>query len=215
MKKYLMFASLVIAGSFGLLSFTSNRPIPAVPAPAAGYKVGDIAKDFRLKNVDGHMLSLADVKDAKGFIVVFTCNHCPVAKQYESRIEALDKRYASKGYPVIAINPTDPVAYPDDTYEKMVSYAQEHHYSFPYLDDESQEITKTYGATNTPHVFVLNRQDGKLVVRYVGAIDDNAQEAAKAKSHYVADAVDALLAGKPILTMRTKAIGCGIKMKNS
>jgi peroxiredoxin len=210
MKHYLIFTALVLAVTFGIQSFT-----PLHIGPSTQYKVGDVARDFSLKNVDGKMISLAGYKDAKGFIVVFTCNHCPVAKLYESRIMALDQQFAAKGYPVIAINPTDPSIYPDDTYQKMVSYAKERNYSFPYLDDATQEITRTYGATNTPHVFVLNRENGKLIVRYVGAIDDNAEDASQAKTHYVADAVNALLAGKPVAVTKTKAIGCGIKMKQS
>jgi peroxiredoxin len=209
MKHYSIFASLLLAVTLGITSFT---PIHTAPT---GYKVGTVAQDFKLKNVDGKMVSLANFKDAKGFIVVFTCNHCPVAKLYETRVSALDQQFASKGYPVIAINPTDPAAYPDDTYEKMVSYAKERNYSFPYLDDASQKITREYGATNTPHVFVLNKENGKLIVRYVGAIDDNADDASQATKHYVADAVNSLLAGQPIATPKTKAIGCGIKMKQS
>ncbi len=209
MKHYSIFASLLLALTLGLTSFT---PIGMGPG---GYKVGAVAQDFHLKNVDGKMVSLANYKDAKGFIVVFTCNHCPVAKLYESRVQALDQQYAAKGYPVIAINPTDPAVYADDTYEKMVSYAKERNYTFPYLDDASQKITREYGATNTPHVFVLNKENGKLIVRYVGAIDDNADDATQVTKHYVADAVNALLAGTPIATAHTKAIGCGIKMKQS
>ncbi len=209
MKHYLIFAALVLAGTLGITSFT---PIGIGPS---GYKAGDVAQDFHLKNVDGKMVSLANYKDAKGFIVVFTCNHCPVAKLYESRVQALDQQFAAKGYPVIAINPTDPAVYPDDTYEKMVSYAKARNYSFPYLDDASQKITREYGATNTPHVFVLNKQDGKVIVRYTGAIDDNADDATQATKHYVADAVNALIAGQPVAIAKTKAIGCGIKMKNS
>jgi peroxiredoxin len=209
MKHYSIFASLLLALTLGLTSFTPTGIGPA------GYKAGDVAQDFNLKNVDGKMVSLANYKDAKGFIVVFTCNHCPVAKLYESRVQALDQQFAAKGYPVIAINPTDPAVYPDDTYEKMVSYAKARNYSFPYLDDASQKITREYGATNTPHVFVLNKQDGKLIVRYTGAIDDNADDATQATKHYVADAVNALLAGQPVAVAKTKAIGCGIKMKNS
>lgn len=208
MKNHLIAVALVLAVTFGIQSFA-----PLHTSPNAQYKVGDVARDFNLKNVDGKMVSMADYKDAKGFIVIFTCNHCPVAKLYESRIIALDKEFASQGYPVIAINPTDPSFYPDDTYQKMVSYAKERNYSFPYLDDATQEITRAYGATNTPHVFVLNRENGKLVVRYVGAIDDNAEDATQARTHYVADAVNALLAGNTIAVTHTKAIGCGIKMK--
>lgn len=210
MKHYLIFAALVLAVTFGVQSFT-----PLHVGPSTQYKVGDVARDFNLKNVDGKMISLADYTEAKGFIVVFTCNHCPVAKLYESRVNELNKAFAPKGYPVIAINPTDPSFYPDDTYQKMVAYAKERNYSFPYLDDATQEITRAYGATNTPHVFVLNKENGKLVVRYVGAIDDNAEDASQVKTHYVADAVNALLAGKAIAVTHTKAIGCGIKMKQS
>src|SRR6187551_1121107 len=99
---------------------------------AQGYKVGDKATDFKLKNVNGKQVSLADYKSAKGFIVVFTCNHCPYAKAYEQRILGLDKMYASKGYPVIAINPNDTKAVPDDSYENMVSVAKAKGYTFPY-----------------------------------------------------------------------------------
>ena len=209
MKHYSILTTLLLALTLGLTSFT-----PAGIGPS-GYKAGDIAQDFHLKNVDGKMVSLANFKEAKGFIVVFTCNHCPVAKLYETRIAELNKQYAKQGYPVIAINPTDPNAYPDDTWEKMVSYAKERNYSFPYLDDASQRITREYGATNTPHVFVLEKVNGKLVVRYTGAIDDNSDDATQVTKHYVADAVNALLTGQPITVAHTKAIGCGIKMKQS
>ncbi len=209
MKHYSILTALLLALTVGLTSFT-----PAGIGPV-GYKAGDIAQDFHLKNVDGKMISLANFKEAKGFIVVFTCNHCPVAKLYETRIAELNQQYATKGYPVIAINPTDPNAYPDDTYEKMVSYAKERNYSFPYLDDASQKITREYGATNTPHVFVLEKVNGKLVVRYTGAIDDNADDATQVTKHYVGDAVNALIAGQPVTVAHTKAIGCGIKMKQS
>ena len=180
-----------------------------------GYKVGDKATDFKLKNIDGKMVSLADIKSAKGYIVVFTCNHCPFAKMYEDRVIALNTEFASKGYPVVAINPNDPTNQTDDSYDNMVSRAKEKSYAFPYLVDENQAVAKSYGATNTPHVFVLQKQGSDLVVKYVGAIDDNAQDASKATKHYVADAVNALLSGKSVPVDQTKAIGCGIKWKNS
>src|SRR5689334_10664874 len=117
--------------------------------PPAGYNVGDKARDFKLKNVDGKMVSLADYKDTKGFIVTFTCNHCPFAKAYEDRIIALHNKYASKGYPVVAINPNDKDREPEDSFDNMVIRAKDKKYSFPYLYDESQEIAKAYGATRT------------------------------------------------------------------
>ena len=179
-----------------------------------GYKVGDKAMDFKLKNIDGKMLSLADYKDAKGFIVVFTCNHCPFAKAYEDRIIALDAKYKSKGYPVIAINPNDPNAVQEDDFKTMQDRAKAKNYSFPYLVDETQNIAKTYGATRTPHVFVLQKNGSDYTVQYIGAIDDNSDDPSAVKVKYVENAVDALLAGKPVPTNSTKAIGCGIKWKS-
>ncbi|MFN8282863.1 MAG: thioredoxin family protein [Chitinophagales bacterium] len=178
-----------------------------------GYTVGAKAADFKLKNIDGKMVSLADYTSAKGFIITFTCNHCPYAKAYEDRIIALNSKYASLGYPVIAINPNDATQYPDDSYANMQLRTKEKGFSFPYLYDETQEIAKKYGALKTPHVFVVQKVAGKLVVQYIGAIDDNWEDAAAVKEKYVESAVDALLAGKPITVTSTKAIGCGVKWK--
>jgi len=180
---------------------------------AQGYKAGDNAIDFKLKNVDGKIVSLADYKKAKGFVVIFTCNHCPYAVAYEDRIIAIDKKYKELGYPVIAINPNDVVKYPADSFENMVQRAQEKGFTFPYLLDETQQIAKTYGALKTPHVYVLQKDGKNLVVKYIGAIDDNSQDATAVKTTYLANALDELLAGKPVSTPETKAIGCSIKWK--
>lgn len=177
-----------------------------------GYKVGDIATDFNLKNVDESFVSLTDFEDAKGFIVIFTCNHCPYSVLYEDRIIALDKKYKGT-YPVIAINPNDPEAQPADSFELMQKRAKEKGFTFPYLLDDGQKIYPQYGATRTPHVFLLNKEDKGLVVKYIGAIDDNSRNAEDVKVKYVEDAVDALLAGNTIETTATKAIGCSIKVK--
>ena len=203
MKRYL-FLSLLLVTAFSFVNFT--------PTPT-GYQVGDKATDFLLKNVDGKMVSLHSYPNAKGFIVAFTCNHCPFAKRYEARIMALDQQYAAKGYPVIAISSNDPVTVPEDSPDSMVTRAKLRNYTFPYLFDETQEIAKTYGATNTPHLFVIQRIAPGFVVRYIGSIDDNAEDASKATKHYVEDAVNALLAGQPVAVEKTKAIGCGIKWK--
>lgn len=184
-------------------------------APEAGYQVGDKAADFKLKNIDGKTVSLADYKEAKGFIVVFTCNHCPFAKAYENRIIALDKKYAAKGYPVIAIQPNDASAVPDDSYANMQARAKEKGYTFPYLMDESQATAHAFGATRTPHVFVLQKSGAGNIVKYIGAIDDNSDNEKEVKEKYVENAVDALLAGKPVATTSTKAIGCTIKWKKA
>ena len=191
----------------GLMTFSLATVI------AGEYKPGDKARDFKLKNVDGKMVSMADNKEAKGYIIVFTCNHCPFSKAYEQRILELDKMYAASGYPVIAINPNDKTVEPDDSYDNMIALAKEKNYSFPYLYDEKQEIAKAYGATRTPHVFVVQKTTTGNVVKYVGAIDDNADDVDAVKNKYVQDAVNALLGGNPVTIAATKAIGCTIKWK--
>jgi len=176
-----------------------------------GYKVGDTATDFKLKSVDNKMVSLSDYKDAKGYIVIFTCNHCPYAKAYENRIIGLNHKYAPKGYPVIAINPNDPKMEPQDSFEGMKQRAKEKGFTFPYLFDEGQTVFPQYGAIRTPHVFVLQKENGKNIVRYIGAIDDNYSDANDVSHKYVEAAVDALLANKPVVETMTVAIGCSIK----
>lgn len=195
------------------LGFIALVALSMKPA-AIAYEPGDIVSDFKLKNVDGEMLSLSDIEGAKGFIVTFTCNHCPFSVAYEDRIIALNEKYASLGYPVVAINPNDAVQYPDDNFENMQKRAREKGFKFPYLVDETQEIAKAYGAVRTPHVFILQyNEDGALRVEYIGAIDNNVKDASSATEHYAADAVDQLIAGEEVLVKHTKAVGCTIKWK--
>jgi len=172
-----------------------------------GYKIGDVATDFNLKNVDGVMVSLASIEGAKGYIVTFTCNECPFAKMYEDRLIALHKEYAPKGYPVIAINPNSPEN-EKEGYVAMQARAVEKDFPFPYLVDEGQKIYPQYGAVRTPHVFLL---DSDRKVQYIGTIDNNARSAENADVHYVKDAIKALEAGEKPATNYTKAIGCPIK----
>jgi len=176
-----------------------------------GYKIGDSATDFNLKNIDNKMVSLANFKSAKGFIVIFTCNHCPYSIAYEDRIIALDKKYKTLGYPVIAINPNNPEVSKGDDFASMQVRSQEKGFTFPYLLDEGQKIYPQYGATRTPHVFILKKEKNEFKVEYIGAIDNNYSDASKAEDKYVEDAVDALLAGKKPTLNTTKAIGCSIK----
>lgn len=179
----------------------------------AGVNVGDTAPAFSLKNVDGKKVALSDFSSSKGAIIVFTCNHCPYSVKYEDRIIALHQQFAPKGYPVIAINPNDPVTVPEDSYDQMILRAKEKKFPFPYLVDETQQIAKAYGAKRTPHVYVVtNTKDGSKVT-YIGAIDDNAADASAAESFFVRDAITALLAGNLPATPLTKAIGCTIKWK--
>lgn len=177
-----------------------------------GLSVGDTAPDFNLKNIDGKMISMSDYDSAKGFIVIFTCNTCPYSVAYEDRIIELDKKYKEKGYPVIAVNPNDPAAQPGDSFELMQKRAKEKGFTFPYLLDEGQKVYPAYGATRTPHVFLLNKESDGLKVKYIGAIDNNSKDASKVTERFAENAVDALLAGKTIDKTNTRAIGCSIKV---
>lgn len=179
------------------------------------YEVGDSVADFSLKNVDGKMVSLSDYKQGKGAIVIFDCNTCPYSKAYNDRIISLNKKYATQGFPVITINANDAQISPGDSFEEMSARAKQKNYDFPYLIDESQAVAKAFGATNTPHVFVLQKVGDKFQVAYVGTIDNNSRDASSVTKRYVEEAVDALLSGKDVGTTTTKAIGCGIKWKNS
>ena len=180
------------------------------------YEVGSNVSDFSLKNVDGTMVSLSDFPDAKGFVVIFTCNHCPYAQTYQDRIIALDKAYKQKGYPVIAISSTNAERDPRDSYENMVVRAREKKYTFPYLYDKNQDVLMKFGAQATPTVFILqkNRQLG-MEVKYIGAIDDNYQDPAAVKTKYVENALDALLSGNDPQPSFTKTIGCSISYNDN
>jgi peroxiredoxin len=175
------------------------------------YQIGDVAEDFKLKNVDGEMVSLADFEEAKGFIVIFTCNTCPVSVANEDRIIALNEKYQDLGYPVITINPNNPEISSGDSYELMKVRAKEKGFEFPYLFDDGQKVYPKYGASKTPHVYVLNKENNELLVKYIGSIDDSARNAGAVKTKYVENAVDALIKGSPIEVASTKAIGCSIK----
>lgn len=177
-----------------------------------GYKVGDLATDFSLENIDGKLVSLSDYIDAKGFIVIFTCNTCPYAVAYEDRIVALDKKYASKGYPVIAIMPNNTDVKPGDNMEAMKARARAKGFTFPYLMDKGQKIYPQYGATKTPHVYILEKTRKGNEVKYIGAIDDNYKDSALVTTKYVEDVVDTLLDGGDVKVKETRAIGCSIKV---
>lgn len=180
----------------------------------AQYSVGDEIMNINLLNIDDEMFSTENAEEAEGYIIVFTCNHCPYAVMYEDRLNELDAKYASKGYPVLAINPNDAEAYPSDDYAAMKVRAEEKGFSFPYLHDENQAVAKTFGATRTPHTYVVQKNDdGKLVVKYIGAIDDDPR-GGEPDTKYVEDAVDSLIKGKKVKKDNTKAIGCSIKWKS-
>lgn len=200
----LLKVSIVLIAIIAFSAFT-NLDIP-------GYKVGDIASDFNLENIDGKMVSLTNYPEAKGFIVIFTCNTCPYSVAYEDRIIALNSKYASKGYPVIAIMPNSPIASQGDSMEAMKARAKAKGFSFPYLIDNGQKVYPEYGASKTPHVYVLQKTKKGNQVKYIGAIDDNYQHPESVNQKYVENAVNALLEGKPVKEEHTRAIGCTIKV---
>jgi len=204
LKTTTLFLAVILMSAFAPNTNTGSE--------AKGYDIGDIATDFNLENIDGKMVSLSHFEDAKGFIVIFTCNTCPYAVAYEDRIEALNKKYASQGYPVIAIMPNNIEVKPGDNMEAMQKRAEDKGFTFPYLIDINQEIYPQYGATKTPHVYVLKHTKYGNVVRYIGAIDDNYKDAALVNQKYVEDAVDALLKDEEIKETKTRAIGCSIKV---
>lgn len=189
--------------------------VNALETSIAGYGIGSTVEDFKLPSTSGSQVSLADYPNAKGFIVIFTCNTCPYAKLYEERIIDLDKKYSSKGFPVIAINPNDVTKQPGDTMKEMKDLVEKKTYTFPYLRDDSQQVAKAFGATKTPHVFILGKSGNKNVVEYIGAIDDSPREEADVQTKYVENALEALIIGKKPEVTEQRAIGCTIKWKDS
>ncbi|MDG5799967.1 thioredoxin family protein [Marinilabiliaceae bacterium ANBcel2] len=171
---------------------------------------GDKAPNFNLKNIDRQWVALEDYNNEKGVIVIFTCNHCPYAVLYEDRIIDLQSKFGSKGFPVVAINPNDSTIVPDDSFSKMILRAEEKQFNFPYILDD-QELFKEYGATRTPHVYLLKNEGEHFSVAYIGAIDDNAQDVNDVEEKYLANAINALLKGEQISVKETRAVGCTIK----
>jgi len=170
-------------------------------------------KNFELLSTNGKIVSFNDYPNAKGFILVFTCNHCPFAKLYPERLNELNKKYAPLGVPLIAISSTDTIQYEEDTYSKMIEKAASEHFNFPYLFDGEQTVAKSIGAQKTPHAFVIWKEANDWKIKYNGAIDDNGAEPSKVTQSYVQQAVDELLKGKEVSTKEVKSIGCQIHFR--
>ncbi|MBL7977946.1 MAG: thioredoxin family protein [Bacteroidetes Order II. Incertae sedis bacterium] len=220
MKKILFFA---IFGVLALVNYfvISKEEVKAPPTQTANLApqvpseikselaIGAVMPlaDHLMENVDGKTLSTKGVKGAKGTVVLFWCNTCPWVARYESRAISLTNLYKSKGFGFIAVNPNDPVAYPEEAIGFMKAKAQEKQYPFPYVADVGSTLARAYGAARTPHVFLFDATD-KLV--YVGGIDDNPQKEAEAKP-YLKNALEAVLAGKMAPDTKTRAFGCTIK----
>ena len=159
--------------------------------------LGKEINNFNLKNVNGKIVSLNDYKNAKGFVVMFTCNHCPFAKLYSKRMNLLNKRYEALGVPLLAINSMDTMLYEEETFDQMQLKAKNNQFNFPYLFDETQSVGKQFNAEHTPQVFVIWKENNKWIIKYVGAFDDNGEHPEKAKP-FVANAVNDLLKNKPV-----------------
>ncbi|HMI02280.1 MAG TPA: thioredoxin family protein [Pedobacter sp.] len=182
-------------------------------AQTKGYQPGSVVPELSLKNVDNKMVSFKDYKDARGYIVVFTCNTCPVSQAYEERLIKLHKDYAAKGFPVIAINPNDPEVSGGDDFKLMQERAKSKGFPFAYLFDPGQTVTRQFGAERTPHVYLLSKDSDAIKVEYIGAIDNDPENTGTERKAFLEDALKALLSGnKPVVTF-TKAVGCGVKFK--
>jgi peroxiredoxin len=170
--------------------------------------LGAKAPGFSLPGVDGKSYSLADFKDAKLVVVVFSCNHCPFVLGSDDRLKALYKAYKPRGVAWAAINSNETTHHPNDSFEHMTARGRKDKLPWPYLRDESQDVARAYGALRTPHFYVF---DADRRLRYTGRMDDNPMDASKATTHELADALDALLAGKTPPVPLTNPIGCNVK----
>jgi peroxiredoxin len=166
--------------------------------------------DVAMKSVDGRSVSIADVKGPKGTLVIFTCNHCPFVKAWETRTVALGNEWIKRGIGVIAINSNDPGPYPEDDFPGMQQRAKERGVEYPYVVDSTSEVARAFGASRTPEAFLFDKS-GKLV--YHGAIDDNMRDPERVKARYLADALQAVASAKPVRVPETKFVGCSIKYR--
>ncbi len=168
-------------------------------------------EDVKMMDITGKKVSLGEAKGENGLLVIFSCNTCPWVIKWEDRYVELAKKYQSKGVGMIALNSNETTFESSDSMDEMKKHAKENNYNFYYARDDGSKLAREFGATRTPHVYLFNAED-QLVYR--GAIDDNAKNQKKVKKPYVADAIDAMLAGNTIKYASTKALGCGIKFKN-
>jgi len=168
-------------------------------------------EDVKMMDITGKEVSLGEAKGENGLLVIFSCNTCPWVIKWEDRYVELAKKYQSEGVGMIALNSNETTFESSDSMDKMKKHAKENNYNFYYARDDGSKLAREFGATRTPHVYLFNAED-RLVYR--GAIDDNAKNQKKVKKPYVADAIDAMLAGNTIKYASTKALGCGIKFKN-
>jgi hypothetical protein len=186
---------LILIITFSVSGFKSAREV--------------IILDFSLQNVDGKGISTADFTTAKGFIVIFTCNHCPFAKLYTKRMNDLSDKYGALNVPLIAVNSMDTLIYQEEVFTEMIEKAKNDSFKFPYLQDASQSVGKSFGAKHTPTAYIIWRENNQWKVKYKGSIDDNGENPQLA-TPFIANAVDELLMGKPVSNPETESFGCAI-----
>ncbi len=211
MSKTLAIAAVLIGLFAGVVA-------PAAPQEIKTLEIGTPAPDFALPGVDGKVHRLTEYDKAKVLVIVFTCNHCPTAQAYEDRLMKLAADYKEQGVALVAISPNDPKAvrldelgYTDlsDSLEEMKIRARDKKFNFPYLyDGDKQEVSKAYGPVTTPHVFVF---DTERKLRFVGRVDDNERDPNAVKSQDTRNAIEAVLAGRPVPVEKTRTMGCSIK----
>ena len=170
-------------------------------------EIGAKAPDFTLPATDGKTYSLGDFGEDV-LVVFFTCNHCPYVIGSDEETRKTVEAYAPKGVKFVAINANSPNTYEEDSFENMVQRMHEHRFPWLYLHDATQDTARAYGALRTPHFYVFDR-DRRLV--YTGRAVDNPRETAKATTHELHDALDAVLAGRKVATPVTNPIGCNVK----
>ena len=168
-------------------------------------------QEVRMKNVSGTELSIAEAAGSKGTLVIFTCNHCPWVKMWQSRIAAIGNSAIKRGVGVIAVNANDPAAYAEDGFAEMKARAKKLGFRFPYVVDATSDVARAFGATHTPEAYLLDAQ-GNLV--YHGGVDDNARDEKAVQQPWLREAVEALAGGKPVPLAETKALGCSIKLRD-
>lgn len=208
---YRRIIGVVIALNFWVLGLSQANSV----ADSSTIKQDSIVQPFSLKSVSGEFVGMSTYPEAKGMIVVFTCNHCPFAKLYPERMNELHRKYAAKGIPLLAISSTDTVLFDEDGFVEMQKVALQQGFVFPYLFDAEQTVVQDFGAQKTPHAFVLARSEEGWKIVYSGSIDDNGADPSAVKHKYVEDAVRAVLKHKKVKVAHTSSIGCFIHIRKN
>ena len=208
---YRRIIGVVIALNFWVLGLSQANSV----ADSSIIKQDDIVQPFLLKSVSGEFVGMSTYPEAKGMIVVFTCNHCPFAKLYPERMNELHRKYAAQGIPLLAISSTDTVLFEEDGFVEMQKISQQQGFVFPYLFDAEQTVVQDFGAQKTPHAFLLARSEEGWKIVYSGSIDDNGADPSAVKHKYVEDAVRAVLKHKKVKVAHTSSIGCFIHIRKN